>query len=198
MHSGNFNSATLLPHILRAENFDMYYWHLGDDEHVCEAGWQLGTLMQVAALVAMPPIKQIKTCVFKGTGYSVIRREFSDNHIICMSTQCKRCVSIHSSPLAIQRAKELKAPIPIILVWTHFDSKTAEKLQVQFGRKQAMRQAHFLLLLLFACTSLKRMIDTLIIDTSIMGGGKRKSTCTCNIGTMSVAREHHIDMYVQD
>ena len=88
--------------------------------------------------------------------------------------------------------------IPIILVWTHFDSKTAEKLQVQFGRKQAMRQAHFLLLLLFACTSLKRMIDTLIIDTSIMGGGKRKSTCTCNIGTMSVAREHHIDMYVQD
>ena len=61
-----------------------------------------------------------------------------------------------------------------------------------------MRQAHFLLLLLFACTSLKRMIDTLIIDTSIMGGGKRKSTCTCNIGTMSVAREHHIDMYVQD
>ena len=40
-----FNSATLLPHILRAENFDMYYWHLGDDEHVCEAGWQLGTLM---------------------------------------------------------------------------------------------------------------------------------------------------------
>ena len=41
MDSGNFNSATLLPHILRAENFDMYYWHLGDDEHV---GGQVGGL----------------------------------------------------------------------------------------------------------------------------------------------------------